>query len=250
MKIDRSLRAPGIRAQVLGLPVDCVTTGQAIERIEAMIDERVPRLVFTADASGLVLAQDDAEFRRIVERASLITPDSSGVVWALHRAGHPAQKRVSGVDLVGLLCERSADEGYRLYFLGGEPGVAETAAERLRLKYPGCNIVGARHGYFPSDSDEVVAHEVAESRPDILFVAMGMPRQEKFIARTQDIIKAPVAMGVGGSFDVFSGRTKRAPKIVQSLRLEWLWRLILNPKKFAKVKSLPRFVRLVLKSDR
>lgn len=250
MKIDRSLRAPAIRAQVLGLPVDCVTTEEAIARIEAMVDERVPRLVFTADASGLVLAQDDAEFRRIVERAALITPDSSGVVWALHRAGHPDQKRVSGVDLVGLLCERSADEGYRLYFLGGEPGVAETAAERLRLKYPGCNIVGARHGYFPADSDEVVAHEVAEARPDILFVAMGMPRQEKFIARTRDIIGAPVAMGVGGSFDVFSGRTKRAPKLVQSLRLEWLWRLILNPKKFAKVKSLPRFVRLVLKSDR
>lgn len=239
-----------VRAQVLGLPVDCVTVAEAISRIETMVEERTPRLVFTADASGLVLAQDDAEFREIVEHAALITPDSSGVVWALHRAGHPGQKRVSGVDLVAHLCERSADEGYRLYFLGGEPGVAETAAERLRLRYPGCNIVGARHGYFPPESDDVVAHEVAAARPDILFVAMGMPRQEKFIESTRDIIQAPVAMGVGGSFDVFSGRTKRAPKFVQSLRLEWLWRLILNPKKFAKVKSLPRFVRLVLKSER
>lgn len=250
MKIDRRLDVPAVRVPVLGIPVDCLGMDQAVARIEHLIDRREPSLVFTADASGLVIAQDDAEFRAILEGAALVTPDSSGVVWALKRAGHADQPRVSGVDLVDRLCARSADLGYRIYLLGAAPGVAELAAERLRLRHPGCNIVGARHGYFPADSDEIVAQEVAEAKPDVLFVAMGMPRQEKFIAKTQAIIRAPVAMGVGGSLDVFSGKTKRAPKFIQKLKLEWLWRLILNPSKVAKVKTLPRFVRLVLKAGR
>ncbi len=124
------------------------------------------------------------------------------------------------------------------------------AAERLRLMYPGCNIVGARHGYFPADSDEIVASEVAQAKPDILFVAMGIPRQEKFIRRTQSIIQAKVAIGVGGSLDVYSGRAKRAPKLVQKLSLEWAWRTILNPKKISKAKKIPLFVLKVLRDRR
>jgi N-acetylglucosaminyldiphosphoundecaprenol N-acetyl-beta-D-mannosaminyltransferase len=151
------------------------------------------------------------------------------------------------VNLVGEICALSADKGYRVYLLGAAPGVAELAAERLRLRYPGCNIVGARHGFFPEDSDDVVAREVAATKPDVLLVAMGMPAQERFITRTRGIIGAPVAIGVGGSFDVFSGKTKRAPRWVQRLRLEWLWRVILNPRKMSKVKSLPKFVLAVLR---
>lgn len=236
------------RADVLGTAVDCVTMEDAIARIEQMIVDRVPSLVFTADASGLAMAQDDPAFRDIIRQAALITPDSAGVVWAMKRAGHTSQSRVSGVDLLDRLCERSADHGYRIYFLGAAPGVAELAAERMRLRHPGCNIVGARHGYFPAESDEVVAQEVAKAKPDILFVAMGMPRQERFILQTQSIIRAPVAIGVGGSFDVFSGRVKRAPKVIQKMKLEWLWRLLLNPKKISKAKYLPKFVWRVWKS--
>lgn len=151
------------------------------------------------------------------------------------------------MDLVDELCALSANKGHRIFILGSEPGVAEQAAERLRLKHPGCNIVGTRHGYFPSEDDLLVAAEVAPYRPDILFVAMGIPRQEKFIVKTLDTIKPKLAMGVGGSFDVFSGRAKRAPRVIQALKLEWLWRLMLNPSKFGKVKLLPKFVRLVLK---
>ncbi|HEY0867520.1 MAG TPA: WecB/TagA/CpsF family glycosyltransferase, partial [Fimbriimonas sp.] len=137
--------------------------------------------------------------------------------------------------------------GYRIFFLGASPGVAEQAAQNLCGRYPGCQIVGARHGYFPPVEDEDVAREVAAARPDILLVAMGIPRQEKFIRATQEIVRAKVAMGVGGSFDVFSGKTRRAPKIMQRLQLEWLWRLILNPSKISKVKNLPVFVRMVLR---
>ena len=236
--------------EILGAKVDCVTMEEAISRIEAFIESKTPHIVVTADSSGLVIAQSDPEFRKILLTADLVTPDSAGVLWAAKRKQAKITGRVSGVDIVARICALSADKGYRIFLLGAAPGVAEVAAEKLRLLHPGCNIVGTRHGYFPPESDEVVALEVTQEKVDVLFVAMGIPRQEKFIASTMEIIRAPVAIGVGGSLDVFSGRTKRAPKIIQKLCLEWLWRVILNPRKFSKVKTLPVFAWRVLREGK
>jgi N-acetylglucosaminyldiphosphoundecaprenol N-acetyl-beta-D-mannosaminyltransferase len=238
------------RTLILGVGIDPLTMDECLSRIEGFVAERRPHIIVTADAAGIVQSTDDPELRQIYLEADLVTPDSVGVLWAAKRQGKPLPERVSGVDLVDRICDLSAKKGYRVYFLGAAPGVAELAAEKLRLRHPGCNIVGTRHGFFPADSDEVVAQEVAEFKPDFLFVAMGIPRQEKFIANTRGTIQAAVSMGVGGSFDVFSGKAKRAPRLLQKLKLEWLWRLILNPKKIAKAKNLPRFVRLVLKERR
>lgn len=223
---------------------------EAMEAIEAFVSEGGTHMVVTADASGAVIAQTDPTFMSILQGADLVTPDSIGILWAAKRKGQPISDRVSGVDLVDRICARSADKGWRLFFLGAAPGVAEMAAERLRLKHPGCNIVGTRHGYFPASDDEIVAKEIAECTPDVLFVAMGIPRQEKFISTNLETVGAKVAMGVGGSFDVFSGRTKRAPRWVQKIKCEWLWRTLLNPKKIAKAKTLPRFLWMVLRSGR
>jgi N-acetylglucosaminyldiphosphoundecaprenol N-acetyl-beta-D-mannosaminyltransferase len=220
----------------------------AMAKIEGFIAEGGPHMVVTADSSGLYSQLKDPEFQRILHDADLVTPDSFGVVWAAKKLGKPVEGRVSGVELVERLCSRSAQKGYRIFILGAAPGVAEMAAERLRLRHPGCNVVGTRHGFFPSSDDQVVAEEIAKTKPDILFVALGIPRQEKFIASTQEIIQAKVAIGVGGSFDVFSGKTKRAPKLIQRLNVEWLWRLILNPKKFSKCATLPRFAWQVLRT--
>lgn len=238
------------RVEILGVPVDCLTMDQAMDALESFVASGEPHIVVTADSSGLVIAQNDPEFREILLRADLVTPDSAGILWASRRKGKEVPARVSGVDIVGRLCALSADRGFRLYFLGAAPGIAEVAAEKLRLKFPGCNIVGTRHGFFPPESDEVVAREVAALKPHVLLVAMGIPRQEKFIKATQGIIGAPVAMGVGGSFDVFSGRAKRAPQWVQRVWLEWLWRVMLNPRKFGKVKTLPVFLWRVLREGR
>lgn len=236
------------RIPILGVDVDRVSMIEAVERIDSFLLEDRPHLVATADASMIVAALDDPEFGQILKGADLVTPDSVGILWAAKRMGMPMAERVSGVDLVDALCQRSADQGTRIYFLGAAPGVAEMAAERLRLRHPGCLIVGTRHGFFPPESDEIVAREIAETQPDILFVAMGIPRQERFIAKTAAIVGARVSMGVGGSFDVFSGRTRRAPKVIQRLKLEWFWRLLLNPRKYQKVMSLPTFVWRVLRS--
>ena len=238
------------RIRILGIPVDAITMDGCMDRIAGFVRSGRPHLIATADASGLVQAQTDSELRELYETADLVTPDSAGVVWALRRAGRAVPARVSGVDLVDRACRTSADTGWRIFFLGAAHGVAELAAEQMRLRHPGCNIVGARHGYFPPESDDVVAAEIAETKPDLLFVAMGIPRQEKFIRATESVIGAKVAMGVGGTFDVFSGKVRRAPKAIQAVRMEWAWRLAQNPKKIDKVRLLPRFVALVLRERR
>ncbi len=248
--IRESMQLSVPTAEVLGVPIACISMEETIDFIDRRLQAGEPSVIVTADSSGLVMAQEDSELREIYRGAALATPDSAGVVWALHRKGAREVMRVSGVEILDRLCGLSAKKGYRIYFLGSAPGVAELAAERLRLKHPGCNIVGTRHGFFTPDDDDLVAQEVAETKPDILIVAMGIPRQEKFIARTMGTIGAKVAMGVGGSLDVFSGKAKRAPKPVQRLHLEWLWRVLLNPKKISKVKLLPRFALMVLRSKR
>jgi N-acetylglucosaminyldiphosphoundecaprenol N-acetyl-beta-D-mannosaminyltransferase len=220
-----------------------------VERLRTFLQEGGRHLVVTADATAIAKAQHDDAFQRMFREASLVTADSAGVVWALRRKGKAVPGRVSGVDLLARLCEESANRGTRLFFLGGAPGIAETAAERLRLRYPGCNIVGVRHGYFPSESDGVVAAEIAAAKPDVLFVGMGMPRQELFFLNHPEI-EAKIGIGVGGSFDVFSGKIRRAPRLVQRMHLEWFWRLLQDPRKIGKVKVLPKFVWLVLTRDR
>jgi N-acetylglucosaminyldiphosphoundecaprenol N-acetyl-beta-D-mannosaminyltransferase len=242
-------RADRPTGEVLGVRVSLLDMDATVKAVDELVAAAEPALVATADASGLVIAGEDERLRRAYGTAALVTADSNGVVWALRRAGHRVS-RVSGVDLMDRLCRLSAEKGQRIFLLGAAPGVADQAAERLRLRHPGVNIVGTRHGYFPSDDDPLVAAEIAQAKPDLLFVAMGIPRQEVFITSTLAIHGAKVSMGVGGSFDVFSGRARRAPRLVQALKLEWLWRLILNPKKASKVMLLPRFVWLVLRQGR
>ncbi len=203
--------------------------------------------IVTADANCLMLALADPAFRGVLDEAAMVTADGSGVLWALRRQGIDQKGKVSGVEIAERLVAASADQGFRIFFLGSSPGVAEMAAEKMRLKYPGCQIVGSRHGFFPASDDLLVAEEIAATQPDILFVAMGMPRQEQFILKTRDVIKATLVMGVGGTLDVMSGKLHRAPRIWQKLHLEWLYRTLQNPKKLEKVKKLPAFFWRVLR---
>jgi N-acetylglucosaminyldiphosphoundecaprenol N-acetyl-beta-D-mannosaminyltransferase len=235
------------RVRILGVPIDRVTMAETLDRLDDFVRSGQPHFVITADAAGIVQSQSDPELKALYEQADLVTPDSAGVLWAAERQGRRLGERVSGVEIVERVAARSAERAYRIFFLGAAPGVAQAAADRLCQKYPGCQIVGTRDGYFPGAADADVAAEVAETNPDFLFVAMGIPRQEKFILATKAIIRARVAMGVGGTFDVLSGHVKRAPRWMQRLRTEWLWRVIQNPKKAGKVMMLPTFVRLVLK---
>lgn len=238
------------RVEILGIGVDQVTMEEALGRITRFIEGGVPRMVVTADSSGIVAAQTDIPWRDILLKADLVTPDSAGIVWASRKVGSPIRERVSGIDLVERICQLSSIKGWRLYFLGAAPGIADKAADQMRLKYPGVNIVGTHDGYFPKSDEFSVVAEVRRASPDVVFVAMGIPKQEKFIAEHLYEMGAKVAMGVGGSFDVLSGTVKRAPKLIQRFRLEWLWRWVLRPSKWRKNILLPKFWWMVMTSGK
>lgn len=237
------------KVDVLGVQVDCLNLHETDERVEEMVASGAPHFVATADTAGIAQAQDDPDLMSLYAQADLVTPDSMGVVWALRRRGIK-QARITGVDLVTRMLELGSRKGWTFYFLGAAPGVAQLAKQKVEERFPGVKILGARDGFFGLDEDESVAKEIAKLNPDFLFVAMGIPRQEKFILKTKEIIRARVAIGVGGTLDVLSGTVKRAPVFIQKIKLEWLWRTLSNPKKLGKAMNLPRFVMAELRSRR
>lgn len=231
--------------------VSRVTRARALEMLQEFIDSGTPHHVVTADASAHVIAAGDPEYLAIVNRAPLVTPDGTGILWAARKLGTPLEERVSGVDLAEQLCAESAKRGYGVYFYGAAPGVAAGAAETMRGRYPGASIVGTVDGYQNSEEQQAaLLCDIREKRPAVLLVAMGIPRQEKWIAAHIEELAVPVCMGVGGTFDVFSGRVKRAPVWMQRRGLEWLYRLVQDPKKYAKVATLPVFALRVLRNQR
>ncbi len=228
--------------ELFGVRVHRLTMDQAVECVMGFVRDGRPSHVVTADTSMLVMAQRDQELRRIIDAAALVTPDSFGVTWAARKLGRPLLARVTGVDLMAHLCARCAETGDAVFFFGAAPGVAEDAARRLTERHPGLRVAGTRNGFFGPEDDAAISEQISASGAAILFVAMGIPKQEKWIAGHLPRLGVPVAIGVGGSLDVFSGRVSRAPRWIQRCNLEWLYRLLRNPRKIGKVKTLPQLV--------
>ncbi len=232
--------------ELLGIPISTLNWEQTLERIEQFISEGKPHMIATVDTSAIVRAQEDEEFKRILREAALVTPDGIGVVIATRLLGEPLTQRISGVDLMDKLCALASRKGYRVFLLGARNGVAKLAAAKLSQRYPGLRVVGTHHGYF--DDDKEVVRIIKESKPHILFVAMGIPKQEKWIARHMNEIGAPVSIGVGGSFDVYAGITKRAPRWVQRICMEWLYRALREPHRFKRLVAIPKLLLHVAKA--
>lgn len=236
------------RIRVLDVPVDLVGAEGALERVETAINQRSPLHIVTLNAEMAVLSRTDEVFRGIVQRSGLVLPDGSGVVWAARRAKIPIAK-LAGVDFLLRVAQEAARKGWKIYFLGAKPEVVRTAVERLKERIPGLPVAGFQDGYF-QDEAEVLA-KIREARPDVLLVALGVPRQEKWIALHQAALGVPVCMGVGGSFDVFAGTVQRAPRWMQRTHLEWLFRLYREPWRWRRILgALPRFVWLVWRNGR
>ncbi len=233
--------------EILGLRIDRPAPDEVTALVARSISTRTPRHVVTADASMVVLARRDPALMQIVRQADLVTPDGAGILWAARLLGTPIPHKISGVDMVADLCRLSAQHGWRVFFLGAAPGVAALAADNLRTRFPDAKIVGARDGYFsPADEPQVIA-DIQAARPDVLLVAFGIPKQEKWIDTHKAALQVPLSIGIGGSFDVYSGRVRRAPLWMQRASLEWLYRLLSNPKKIGKVMTLPLFAALALR---
>ena len=235
------------RLEILGVGIDKVTSQQALDNIADFIASGQPHQIVTANAEIIYQASKNEKMRNIINNAQMVTADGSGVVWASRQLGEPLEQRVTGIDLVNSICERSAQDKWKIYILGSAPGVAATAAMNIRDKFPGCNIVGTHHGYFNAKEEKQILAELEQLKPDVLFVALGAPKQEYWVADHLADLGIPVGMGIGGSMDVLSGNVKRAPKWMQKMSLEWLYRLLIQPTRFKRVLTLPKFMLAVKK---
>lgn len=202
--------------------------------------------VVTLDALAAFRTRSDAAYRRAVCGASLVLVDGKGLQWGLRLLGKKIQQRVAGIDFMDSLCRSAAATGIPVYFLGGKPGVAEKAARALCGKYPRLDVRGAAHGYFGPDEEESAFQTVRESGARILFLGLGVPRQEILMNSRAEVLGDLVVLGIGGSFDVLSGNLKRAPQVWQKCGAEWLYRLIQEPWRLRRVAKLPLFVFTVM----
>ena len=234
------------RQKVLGYPVDVVDEAKAVAVIEDAWSRKRAMHVVTLNAEMVVTAQQDAELDRIVRHAHLIVPDSAGVVWAVKMNGQEIS-RVPGIELAAAALASAAKYEKKVALLGGKPEVMMQLIETLKEKYPGIILVATRNGYFTMDEEETVVDELADAEPDLLLVALGVPKQEYFIDRWGSNFPHTVKIGVGGSFDVWTGQVKRAPAIMRRLNLEWFYRLVKEPWRFKRIMSaLPNFFFQVL----
>jgi len=236
--MKRNLKHP---IAVLGLPLDGLTVEQAVDAIEGLVLSGGTHQVATANLDFWLNSQADQHLHRIIAGCTLVLPDGMPLVWASGLLGCPLAERVTGVDLVPRLAELSARKGYRIFLLGGKENVAERAARLLETNYPGAQIVDT---YAPTEENMArldhsdILHRIHVAKPDILLVALGNPKQEKWIWMHRKRLGVPVAMGVGGSFEILVGDVRRAPRWIQRCGLEWAMRFIQEPGRLG-----PRYLR-------
>lgn len=235
------------RVQILGMPVDRITTDGWMNQLAGWIKagDRAHQ-VCTINPEFIMIAQNDPIFRVILQRADLCIPDGVGLLWAARVLGKPLIERVTGSDGTIRIAKEAAHHGWRLFFLGAAPGIAEQAARKLREQFPELQIVGTYAGSPSPEEEDSIVERVNASDADILLVAYGAPKQDKWIARNLPRLQVSMAMGVGGSFDFIAGAVPRAPLWMREYGLEWLYRLIKQPWRIKRMLRLPRFVLAVL----
>ncbi|MDP4500812.1 WecB/TagA/CpsF family glycosyltransferase [Nonomuraea turcica] len=237
------------RKTVLGTVLDALTMSQVIAHCVAAISEQRRLTIGVVNAAKVVNMRTDAALRQSVIDSDLVLADGQAVVWAARMLGHRLPERVAGIDLFTELMAEGDRRGYRAYFLGATDEVLAGVLAEVRLRYPGLAIAGSRDGYFPVEDSAVVAAEIAESQADLLFLGITSPKKEIFIREWGEATRARIIHGVGGSFDVLAGHTRRAPLRWQRLGLEWLYRMLQEPLRLGPryVQTNGRFLLLVLR---
>lgn len=245
-----------VRTKVLKQPVDLVTYDQVIAMAKQWLQEKnagnsqkksvAPRLIFSQNPEIIMKSLENPELADAMAKADVLIPDGTGVVWALKRRGYSAVERVTGIDLMFTLLSRFTSYRARVYLLGSRTEVNAKAGNEIERRFPGIQVVGGHHGYFNQEALPGLIDHINKSGADFLFVAMGNPWQEFFLVNNRDALEVAAAMTVGGSLDVLAGEAKRAPAWVQKLKLEWLFRLLSNPRRLKRGTQIPRFILRVL----
>ncbi len=217
--------------ELLGVPIHALTMDQVLSAVDQAVRRRDRLRIGVVNVAKIVNMRRDAELAASVLTSDLVLADGMGVVWAsrILRVGLP--ERVSGIDLMMRILEQGSGRVYRVYCLGATPEVLATVVEQIGRRFPGVVVAGSHHGYFKEDEEARVAQEVRSAAADVLFVAMTSPKKERFLARWGDAMGVPVCHGVGGSFDVLAGKVRRAPATWQRLGLEWLYRVLQEPRR-------------------
>lgn len=222
-------------SELFGLAFARAGMAAMVERCLAWCEApRASHIVVTANASHLCMMRRDAELRHACQAADVAVADGMSVVWALRLLGRPVTERVAGIDLMTQLFAAGDARQLSVYFLGAKPEVVQRVVERCRQQYPGLVIAGARDGYFTPAEHDAIVDDIRARAPHFLFVGMPTPFKDVFCQRHRERLQVPVIIGVGGSFDVLAGVVTRAPVAVQSIGLEWAWRLVMEPRKLWK----------------
>lgn len=227
---------------ILSIPICNVTLQEASDFAFNCIAEGKAATIATANAEMVMKAQEDTALAQMLREADLVVPDGAGVLWAAEQEGKAFKERVAGVDLACSLLEKAAARQTAVYFFGGAEGIADEAAANMKQKYPGLRVVGTHSGFFTDTEEGEIINDIRQKGTQILLVALGVPKQEKWIHDHLYELGPCVAMGVGGTFDVLAGKTCRAPKWMQEHRLEWLYRLAKEPSRCIRMLALPKFV--------
>ena len=225
--------------KILGVKIDNLTIEEAFQKIEGFLEDGQQRYIVTPNPEFLIKAQQDREFRRILNQADLAVADGIGLIFASWFLGQSLKGRITGVDLMEGICQRAVQKKWLIYLFGAVEGVAERTVDNLKEKYPGLQVK-----VWQSDSQQEIS-----PRPIILFVALGAPKQEKWIVQNLEKMSlVKLAVGVGGTFDFISGQVRRAPKFLQRLGLEWLWRLFYQPWRIKRIfNAVVKFPWLILR---
>ncbi len=231
---------------VLGVRVDVVTEQEALDLMACWVAEGRPRQVATINPEFVMRARANPAFAAVLDASDLATPDGVGVIWAARRQGVYIPARVGGSDITLPLARQCARLGHRLFLLGAAEGVADEAARRLRRQIPSIMVDAYSGSPDPAADAETVAR-VRAAHPDIVLVAYGSPKQEFWIARNKEAVGAAVSIGVGGAVDYLAGVQRRAPALVRRLWLDWVFRLVTQPRRWRRMLAIPRFIWAVLR---
>jgi len=231
------------RVDILGIPVDKITEKELLERIINFINEKRFHLIVTINSENATKALENKIFLDVIKNADLVIPDGIGIIFASKILGDKLPERIPGIDLSYKLLEISNEKHYKIVLIGGKEGVAEGAKENLKKIFPNLNIAMTYNGYFNEDEEKKIVEEIQKIEPDILLVGMGSEKQEIWIWNNREKFKnIGVCIGVGGTLDIWAGKKKRAPKLVQKLGLEWLYRVIIEPKRIFRVLKIFNFL--------